>query len=53
MQIKSQKALSEGDEAATRHPSFKSDLDNKDLDLYSPKYREIIKEFKKMKEDLE
>ena len=45
----SQKALSEGDEAGSRNPSFGSNLDKKDLDLYSPKYREIIQELKNMK----
>ena len=37
----------------SKKPSFGSDLDKKDLDLYSPKYREVIEEFKKIKQDLE
>ena len=37
----------------SRKPSFGTDgdIDKKDLDLYSPKYREIIIEFKKMKQE--
>ena len=46
-----QKALSEGNEAQSRKPSFGSDLDKKDLDLYSPKYRQVIEEFRKLKHD--